>query len=118
MSRRTLLGLALVATLPLVGCTSSPPSPKPSDAPRTTGTLRLVAFDSCAQLRDDLRAAAKKSVGPWGFGGAIMPAAGGVAVPDGARAAAPMAADKAATPAFSGTNTHEAGVDEPDIVKT
>jgi hypothetical protein len=118
MSRRTLLGLALVATLPLAGCTSSPPSPKPSDPPRTAGALRLVAFDSCEQLRDDLRAAAKESVGPWGFGGGAIAAAGGVAVPDGARAAAPMAADKAATPAFSGTNTHEAGVDEPDIVKT
>ena len=118
MSRRTLLGLALVATLPLAGCTSSP-TPKPSDPPRVTGALRLVAFDSCEQLRDDLRAAAKASVGPWGFGGGAIAAASGVPMPEGARAAAPMAADKAATtPAFSGTNTHEAGVDEPDIVKT
>jgi len=116
MSRRTLLGLALVATLPLAGCTTSEKDPVPGPS-RAAGAMRLVAFESCAQLRDDLRAAAKESVGPWGFtGGMAMPSG---AVPNGARAAVPQAAegDKAA-PAFSGTNTHEAGVDEPDMVKT
>jgi uncharacterized secreted protein with C-terminal beta-propeller domain len=33
-------------------------------------------------------------------------------------AAPPGAANGAKTPAYSGTNTHEAGVDEPDLVKT
>ncbi|MEV6488232.1 beta-propeller domain-containing protein [Actinoplanes sp. NPDC051633] len=115
------LGLALVATLPLVGCTSSGKDPDPvPTTPRVTTALRLVAFDSCAQLRDDLRAAAKKSVGPYGLGGDVVAFAADGAMPEGARAAAPAnaAADKAATPEFSGTNTHEAGVDEPDIVKT
>ncbi|HEX7745679.1 MAG TPA: beta-propeller domain-containing protein [Micromonosporaceae bacterium] len=90
-----------------------PPAPAPA--------FRLVAFDTCADLLAGLKAAAKKAVGPWGFGGdrAAIPEswAGGVPAMD---MAAPGAAldKKSATPAYSGTNTHEAGVDEPDLVKT
>ncbi|MFU8872824.1 beta-propeller domain-containing protein [Micromonospora sp. SL4-19] len=78
-----------------------------------------MAFDSCAAALQQLKAAAKAYVGPWGFGpngdfrwfGAEQ--AGGSAV-----AARANAADGAAAPGYSGTNTHEAGVDEPDLVKT
>ncbi|MEV7621656.1 beta-propeller domain-containing protein [Actinoplanes sp. NPDC089786] len=112
MSRRILL----VTTLLLAGCTSGTPTPTPTPPPVKSG-FKLVAFDSCEQLTKDLKAAAKKSVGPWGFSGGMMRTFG--AVPDGARSAASAGgtADKAA-PAFSGTNVHEVGVDEPDIVKT
>jgi len=114
-----LLGLTVAAALPLAGCTASPPTPKaqPTAAP---GAMRLVAFDSCEQLLTGLRKAAVEAVGPWGFGGDVVAADGGV-LRGGARTAIDSAAEKAAPvpgPAFSGTNNHEADADEPDIVKT
>ena len=81
--------------------------------------MRLVAFDSCAQLRKDLRAAAAASVGPYGFPG--MGGGPEAMIAGGSRAALDSAAGTALSapgPAFSGTNVHEAGADEPDIVKT
>ncbi|MFG1607045.1 beta-propeller domain-containing protein [Actinoplanes sp. NPDC049265] len=111
MSRRFLLLTALV----LAGCTSEP---APTPPPPAGGTFKLVAFDSCEQLHADLKKAAKASVGPWGFDGGIRPRAAGGAMPEGARTMADSAPAGKATPAFSGTNTHEVGVDEPDIVKT
>jgi uncharacterized secreted protein with C-terminal beta-propeller domain len=117
MSRRTLL---IAATLPfaLAGCTAAA-EPEPGPTTRPQPAMRLVAFDSCEELARDLRAAAKEAVGPWGFPGneGMMPAA--AAAENGARTAMDSApAAKAATPAFSGTNVHEQGVDEPDLVKT
>jgi uncharacterized secreted protein with C-terminal beta-propeller domain len=124
MSPRSLLCVSLAFTVALAGCTSDgkPPSVdgKPPSVPRTGDAMRLVAFDSCAQLSTDLRAAAAASVGPYGF-----PGMGGFPEPavmaDGARAGLDSAAEKAAPmpgPAFSSTNVHEPGADEPDIVKT
>jgi hypothetical protein len=99
----------LAGALALTACTSTPPPPAASPA------LKLVAFDSCDALLADVRRAAKASVQPWGFGigGWFTPA--GAAEGGMARA---TAADSARAPAYSGTNTHEAGVDEPDLVKT
>ncbi|MEO3927381.1 beta-propeller domain-containing protein [Micromonosporaceae bacterium B7E4] len=120
-------GLALAGTL-LTGCTSEP-DPTPSPPPRDTGVpasgLRLVAFDSCASALAGLRAAARAYVGPYGFaGGAVEPAfrANDGGAERAAGADAGTARDNAAAPGagsgYSGTNTHEAGVDEPDLVKT
>jgi uncharacterized secreted protein with C-terminal beta-propeller domain len=123
MSRRLLLCVTLAATITVAGCTADTPRPAPPVPQRfDASALRLVAFDSCDQLTKDLRAAARESVGPYGLPGAGgMEAAfrAGGAVPEGARDlnAAP-AAGKADTPDFSGTNVHEQGVDEPDMVKT
>ncbi len=102
MSRRSWL-YATLAVLPLAGCTASP-SPSGPTAP----FLKLVSFDSCAQLEKDLKSATRLSQSVAGQGSTHMRA-------DSARAAAaaPEASDK-----YSGTNVHEAGVDEPDIVKT
>ena len=109
-----LLGLTLVAAIPLYGCTASSPAPTP--VPVMPGPLRLVAFDSCEQLLTDLRKAAVEAVGPWGFpGDNRINLAEGNAVRPQARSAVDSAA---AAPAFSGTNNHEADADEPDIVKT
>ncbi|MCO8275310.1 beta-propeller domain-containing protein [Actinoplanes sp. TRM 88003] len=106
MSRRSWLFSAL-AVLPLAACTASGPSaepPRPGSAP----ALKLVAFDSCAQLEKELRTAAEKSY--------VAPPP----IPENARAVGrgDMASTpKAAKSESSGTNVHEVGVDEPDIVK-
>jgi uncharacterized secreted protein with C-terminal beta-propeller domain len=112
-----LLGLVLVAAIPLSGCTAEA-KPKPASSPLAPGPLRLVAFDSCEQLLTDLRKAAVDAVGPWGFpgGNRIFAAEGGArtSMDSGMAKAAPAAE----APAYSGTNNHEADADEPDIVKT
>ncbi len=82
---------------------------------------RLVEFRSCSDLLGYVKAQATPLVGPWGFGG------GGI--PIGAREGGPIAVPAAGTPVasgaapaqgvdYSGTNVHEEGVDEPDMVKT
>lgn len=68
---------------------------------------RLTAFKSCGELLRYARANGVRTVGPWGFGASGVPGP----VAETARSAAP-AAD------HSTTNVQEAGVDEPDIVKT
>ncbi|GAB7049234.1 beta-propeller domain-containing protein [Catenuloplanes indicus] len=114
VSRRSPAVLALL--LALTACTSS--SDDTHDAPPVSPAegLRLVSYDSCPGLYDTLRAAAAADVGPYGFAGddVVMPA-------DAARdgpAPVPNGSDLAAGNAFSGTNTHERGVDEPDLIKT
>ena len=113
MSRRIVPGLALAALLPITGCTSAPPPPSP---PPVRPALQLVAFDTCDQLNTDLRKAAREAVGPYGFDSGMR--AFNRAVPQDARSMADSASASKASPEFSGTNVHEAGVDEPDIVKT
>ena len=116
-ARWSVASLALL----LAGCTSgaarTPVEPQ--------AAIRLVAFSSCDDLLTGVRAAAKSAVGAYGFGGGLYAVAG---AGNPVRAAAPgTAADSAGAKAgspetqqndFSGTNTHEAGVDEPDLVKT
>jgi len=81
----------------------------------------LVAFDSCGDALSGLKAAAKEAVTPWGFPGdgarAVADATGGIRMP-AAASAREESAPGSDTTRFSGTNTHEAGVDEPDLVKT
>jgi uncharacterized secreted protein with C-terminal beta-propeller domain len=84
-------------------------------------TGRLVAFNNCPALVGYAKASAARFVGPYGLGSpAILHAATpGVA----AKGAAPTAAaDNAQAPQegvdYSGTNTQEVGVDEPDMLKT
>lgn len=115
-------GVPLALLVALAGCTSSrepqsPPAPRDPGVP--AGQFKLVAFDSCANGLELMKKAAKEYVGPYGFGGDAVPLA------EGARAAAGAAQDSATgsaareqAPSYSGTNTHEAGVDEPDLVKT
>ncbi len=71
--------------------------------------MRLAAFDSCQELVEDLRKAAKASVGVYGLpGNEAIPEAMAIG---GARTLA-------GTAPASSTNNHEADADEPDIVKT
>jgi hypothetical protein len=120
------LGLGTVS-----GCTSSTPSPG-GDTKVPLGSYQLVAFDTCDEALQGLRAAAKVAVGPYGFGGMAIEGAAAMSGGITKRQAPPVpqaaSADKASSAgqgagaeqanSYSGTNTHEAGVDEPDLVKT
>jgi uncharacterized secreted protein with C-terminal beta-propeller domain len=84
-------------------------------APAAHGGGRLVAFHSCADLLSYVRTRSAPFVTAYGLG---QP--GSVAIgPRGVPSAAPA---EGSTPQqgvdYSGTNVQEAGVDEPDIVKT
>lgn len=143
---RAILTTATALTaLVLTGCTAgSTPGTGGVNLPgMAAAAVRLVSFDSCDQALTELKTAAEPHVSPYGVqpGWAAVDvdadvareeAAAGVESDGGAgqaAAPAPMAADdSAATEAgsaaahggedFSGTNVHEAGVDEPDLVKT
>ncbi|MEU6716329.1 beta-propeller domain-containing protein [Nonomuraea sp. NPDC046802] len=99
---------AALATM-TAACTSSSQTPPPK---ASLGSVRLVSYSSCDDLLSGLRERAARNVTAYGFGG-VMPFA---AMEDSARSVTPNA--KANTPEHSTTNVHEAGVDEPDMVKT
>jgi uncharacterized secreted protein with C-terminal beta-propeller domain len=84
---------------------------------------RLERFTSCAALTAYARARALEDVGPYGLGGEMYRDLAGTAVVRATAGApdAPQAAESAAKAAgtdYSTTNVQEAGIDEPDIVKT
>lgn len=124
------LGVVLIAGLIAgTGCSSRGPAPQPPQSPDEevlAGQLRLVAFDSCQEAERSLRAAARRHVTAWGLGGDVVVTDGAEMAIEDAQAGgepppAPATADRraAATEAdHSGTNVHETGVDEPDLVKT
>ncbi len=117
------LVVALTLAVGLTGCTSGANErARFEDAHLDPGTLQLTAFDSCGQALREFKASARQYVGPYGFqfggpdSGGRADAEAGAAAPDAQRGAAPGSA--ATAPEHSTTNTHEAGVDEPDVVKT
>ncbi|WP_193318229.1 beta-propeller domain-containing protein [Nonomuraea phyllanthi] len=103
---RTAAAAAALATV-TTACTAGTPSPEPR--PTRLGAVRLVAYTSCDDLLSGLREHAARSVTPYGLQNG-MPVA---ALAKEARTTA-----KADTSEHSTTNVHEAGVDEPDVVKT
>jgi len=133
-ARWNVVAVSITAALVVAGCTGS--DPKDPTTPPTVlvgvGELRLASFDSCEQALGDLQKAMLPLVGPYGlFGGggrggdlaqadAAAEAAPAPAAPgaSGAERGTAQAESKAADSQHSGTNTHEAGVDEPDLVKT
>ncbi|ROP41113.1 beta-propeller domain-containing protein [Saccharothrix texasensis] len=83
--------------------------------------VELVAFDTCETALAGLREAIAPHVGVYGLGGHryLTKADGDVAMESQVDARAGSAQrDSAAVPEHSKTNAHEAGVDEPDLVKT
>ncbi|MCQ0004846.1 beta-propeller domain-containing protein [Actinomadura madurae] len=102
------------AMLLLAGCSGSP---EPPGRPAPASPVRLVAYDGCGKLLDELRKATVDRVGPTGLDGMpVLPADGTWAlgkVPGGAESRA-----QGQAPPHSTTNSHEAGADEPDLVKT
>ncbi|MEU8247017.1 beta-propeller domain-containing protein [Nonomuraea sp. NPDC048916] len=103
--RTALVAMALATA---AACTSSaPPPPK-----QRLEAVRLVSYTSCDELLAGLRERAAENVGAWGFGGPMVKYLArdtAMAVPE---------SKIADTPEHSTTNVHEAGVDEPDLVKT
>ena len=121
LDRQCVIGLALGALgLAFPGCTPAPDVHGHGQNSRA-GSLSLVAYDSCDAAANSLKAAARLAAGR--FRATAVPAARSDAAPGqagiarSAAAAAPSTVTPAA-PDYSGTNVHELGVDEPDIVKT
>ncbi len=120
---RRLVLAAVTLGMTMAGCTSAGDGGPAPLREVPGGAVRLVSFDSCEQALTDLRRAARGVVGPWGFvqqgGGPAMEdtaaGAGGRAAPP--QPASPQGPDPGA-PSHSSTNVHEAGVDEPDVVKS
>ncbi|MEV4375749.1 beta-propeller domain-containing protein [Streptosporangium sp. NPDC049644] len=111
-SIRTAGAVTLAAALLATACSSTETrSGAGPAAPVTLGNIRLVSYSGCDDMLAGLRAATAKNVGPWGLGGPPILYAE-------ARSDAAAKVGGAAPPEHSTTNTHEAGVDEPDLVKT
>ncbi len=110
------------------GTTRPQPDPQTGIQGGGFGSSRLSFFSDCPDLLGYLRTEASARVTAWGLGGGPFYYGGrGVlmesAVADTAAPRASGAGDDSASaattvPAFSGTNTQEAGVDEGDIVET
>ncbi|MFY1573643.1 beta-propeller domain-containing protein [Verrucosispora sp. WMMD703] len=117
-------GGSLVALALLAGnmAVSQPPPTGPDTAETPMVPVGLVSFDSCADALTELRAAANASVGPYGLAedwGLKTAAIGGAESMARTFAGAPGdAAGQDAGTDYSTTNNHEAGADEPDLVKT
>ncbi|HSK24993.1 MAG TPA: beta-propeller domain-containing protein [Egicoccus sp.] len=135
---RRLAASLLLSALVLAGCTGTEgDAPRQGEGARTTGDdpfvlpddLELAAaslsgFDACEDYLAHVKEAALEVVTPWGMGGGgwyrgMDGAEEAVEAEDSAGAAD---RDLAAAPTpgvdFSGTNVQEAGVDEPDRVKS
>ena len=97
----------------LAGCTTSSPAPVVPAPVVPAPPLTLVAYDSCDRLLTELRAATQRSVTEYGFFTNVPESLAADAKAMSAAEAVPVPA-----PTFSGTNVHEQGADEPDIVKT
>ncbi|MFI6293301.1 beta-propeller domain-containing protein [Nonomuraea sp. NPDC050790] len=111
---KTLIRALTVAALATAtaACTSTAGPPQPAAPLDLSKDVRLVSYTSCDDMLAGLRQKAAENVGPWGFGPGIQPF--------GARemVQSDTAMTAKATPEHSTTNVHEAGVDEPDLVKT
>ncbi|WP_217913977.1 beta-propeller domain-containing protein [Miltoncostaea marina] len=120
------VAVAAAAASPALGAAEAPPVRSAATATTAAASARatppaLARFRSCAGFLRHVRRRALAQVGPWGLAGPPVPSplAPGAAGDRGARA--PEAAPVGAAPpgaSFSGTNVQEAGVDEPDLVKT
>jgi hypothetical protein len=118
MGKRTAL-IALVAVATATTAAGGPAAP---------GSNRLVRFGACGEFLDYMKQNAAPSVAAWGFLGQVGQVAVGpsdphpVGVPAPAPPSTSIASPARGAPEsqadFSTTNVQEAGVDEPDIVKS
>jgi uncharacterized secreted protein with C-terminal beta-propeller domain len=120
ISRQYFIGLTLGAlVLASTGCTAGTGLQRVGPDPRIQ-PLSLVTYDSCDGAISSLKAAARTAITQYRR--TAVPAAGPGTMQAksdarGSAAAAPPGTETS-TPDYSGTNVHEPGVDEPDIVKT
>lgn len=126
-SRSKVAPLAAIAALAAGAILAAPGGAAPaggSDNGRTTSSPRLTTFSSCGQLLSYTRTRALGLVRPYGLAGYSAAVSPGSGVPRDTTAPAPVAAapERSSAPTqgvdYSGTNVQEAGVDEPDIMKT
>ncbi|MFC7590141.1 beta-propeller domain-containing protein [Nonomuraea antimicrobica] len=111
---RTAVTAAALATVTAACTSSTGGTPDRQPPPKANlGAVRLVAYTSCDDLLSGLREKTAENVTAYGFGNA-MP----IAYMEDASSMASQAKGRADTPEHSTTNVHEAGVDEPDLVKT
>jgi uncharacterized secreted protein with C-terminal beta-propeller domain len=119
LNRQCVIGLAMGALgLAFAGCAPGNAVQGHRTESRT-GSLSLVAYDSCDAAVNSLKAAARLAAGRYRT--TPVPAVRPAGVRDQAgtaRSAAAPSTVTAGAPDYSGTNVHELGVDEPDIVKT
>ncbi len=110
-SIRTAGAVALAAALLATACSSTGTRTAGGrTAPVDLGNVKLVSYSGCDDMLAGLRAATARNVGPWGIGGPVVMYAETQSDASAKRASG--------APEHSTTNTHEAGVDEPDLVKT
>jgi uncharacterized secreted protein with C-terminal beta-propeller domain len=128
-ARSTVLVAGLAGSaLVLSACTGGGTGGVQPPVGQAAAALRLVSFDSCDDALAELRSAVAEYVTPYGLGDGMVAFDSGVAmgVPEaaaaGERAALGTGGDDSAGDTapqeYSTTNTHEEGVDEPDLVKT
>jgi hypothetical protein len=130
MATRALVSVLVAAGLGVAACSGqeNPRDGADGGEPAPPGRLaaaRLVAFNDCDALLTGLRRATAAQVGPYGLAGGHDKAELSARGPDGAEARTavpPGEGGPGAQPVpgadHSTTNVHEAGVDEPDVVKT
>jgi uncharacterized secreted protein with C-terminal beta-propeller domain len=124
MSRRSALAAGVVAALAVAVGVGVPGDAVAAEQNAAAKSARLATFSSCGQFLSYTRTRALGLLRPYGLAGyaSLVNRTPGVA--DGISpplASAPAAGREAAPKQgvdYSGTNVQEAGVDEPDIVKT
>jgi Beta propeller domain len=123
-SSLVLIGLA-VSSFALGACSGGGAGAVQPNVGQIAAALRLVEYDSCGDALEQLKRAAADYLSAYGLGGVVAMDGDLVMAPGPvgeARSASALGAGDesvdAALPAHSTTNTHEAGVDEPDMVKT
>jgi hypothetical protein len=124
MAARVLMCVLMAAGVGVAGCSGADgarsraagrPEPAP---PGQLAAARLVSASDCSTLLNGLREATAGEVGPYGLADGYRSAQPLSGAPGGdVRAMVPGAAP-APTSEHSTTNVQEAGVDEPDVVKT
>lgn len=133
--RRKTVGVLAVLAVTGAACTDGG-GKATQDPEKRQPSFRLASslepFKACDDLQDYLRTEGAKTVGPYGINGGDLAQRDGrfpmpLATTDDARAVGGAAqnqesAEAPASPKegvdYSGTNVQEAGVDEPDLVKT
>ena len=120
---KSVLGGGLVTAFVLGGLVSAAVLVDPG-APPARAAAGLTPFDSCAELQSWYVDHTIDQVGPYGWGGrrwTTMRGSAGAMEDSSSSAEAPSASSgtgEAVANGSTGTNTQEAGVDEPDVAKT